>query len=136
MPDVIIEPGPESVVLHIDKQQINLSDILKNSNVFCVSGYILNNNTMAVGRSTDYNVERFDGEQRRSLSFSEDAMPNWETGSGDIAPGDRYLTSFGHWRFEEKLIPGRYRSVMSSGPGFFTDRTLPWFDIYAEFELL
>ncbi len=135
-PSAIVEPSPESVILHIDKQQINLSDILKDPKDFCVIGYIINNSTMAVGRSTDYSVERYDGEQWQRLSFSRDAMPNWETGSGDIEPGERYLTSFGHWRFEEELIPGQYRFVMSSGPGFFSDKTLPCFDIYADFELL
>lgn len=135
-PSIIIEPSDDSVTMQIDKKQISLSDILKNPNAFRVNGYILNNSTMAVGRSTDYSVERYDGEQWQRLSFSKDAMPNWEMGSGDIEPGGRYLTSFGHWRFEEKLIPGRYRFVMSSGPGFFSDQTLPRFKIYAEFELL
>lgn len=58
LPDVIIEPSSESVVLHIDKQQINLSNILKNPDAFHVRGYIINNSTVAVGRSTDYSVER------------------------------------------------------------------------------
>ncbi len=135
-PEPIIEPSPESVILHIDKQQISLTDIMKNPDAFRVSGYILNNSTVAVGRSTNYSVERYDGEKWQKLSFSRDAMPNWETGSGDIEAGDKYMTGFSYWLFEEELIPGRYRFVMSSGPGFDSDPTLPGFHIYAEFELV
>lgn len=63
-------------------------------------------------------------------------MPNWDTGSGDIEPGDKYVEIFGYWLFEEELTLGRYRFVMSSGPGFDSDPTLPGFHIYAEFELV
>lgn len=67
----IIEPSPESVILHIDKQQISLTDIMKKPDAFRVSGYILNNSTIAVGRSTNYSVERYDGEKWENFSFPE-----------------------------------------------------------------
>ncbi len=135
-PEPIIEPSPESVILHIDKQQISLTDIMKNPDAFRVSGYILNNSSMAISHSNDYSVEHYNSEKWVTLSFSKDAMPNWLTGGGDIQPGEKLSIGFRHWRFEEELIPGRYRFVMFSGPGFYSDSTLPGFHIYAEFELV